>query len=276
MIAGGVFLIKAFTDTYTVIPNVTTSYPIFQAQSSPVVILLDKFASENYSSFIISSIINGPSTSDISSKIWVGQLMHLISNSYTTGNIIIPSTPYNIHFYALSGSTFNITFSSLSGPDGTYVLVELREFVETGLNGSVLQSQSVAPSTDSQSVIFTLEISGFVEIFIASAGVSGNFGYNITIMEITLDGAEYVCTVNSTTTCHGMGVYDNNYILAETTPESVSVYPIATLTLVGKEKSGPTEVNFSYIVPAAVMISVGIVLLVVCLFVFLHCQFGKC
>lgn len=72
MTAGGVFLIKTFT--YTVIPNVTTSHLIFQAQSSPVVILLDKFASENYSLFIISSVINGPSTSDISSKInWLHQ-----------------------------------------------------------------------------------------------------------------------------------------------------------------------------------------------------------
>lgn len=92
------------------------------------------------------------------------------------------------------------------------------------------------------------------------------------IFEITLDGAE----PNSTNTCHGMGVYDNNYILVETTLESASVYPIATLTLVGKEKLGPTEAKYSFIIPAAVFISVGIVLFVVDLFVFFHCLFGKC
>ena len=275
IIVGGLLFIPAFTDTYTVIPNVTTSHPIFrsQLQFTPFVILLDNFASENYSSFIIDSITIGPSTFNISSKIWVAQVMNFISNSYSIGNTILPSTPYYTHFYALSGSIFYVNFSSLSGPDGASVLVELREFVEPGFNGSVLQSQSVEPSTDNQSVMFTLEISGFVEIYIAScAGVSGNFEYNLTIFEITLDGAEHVCTVNSTTTCHGTGVYDNKYILAETTPESASVYPIVTLTLVGKEKSGPTEVNFSYIITAAVLISNGAVLCVVCLFVFLYCQ----
>ena len=269
IIVGGLLFIPAFTDTYTVIPNVTTSHPIFRAQNFPVVILLDNFASENYSSFIIDSITIGPSTSNISSKIWVAQVMNFISNSYSIGKTILPSTPYYTHFYALSGSIFYVNFSSLSGAS---VLVELREFVEPGFNGRVLQSQSVEPSTDNQSVTFTLEISGFVEIFIDSTRVSGNFEYNITIFEITLDGAEHVCTVNSTTTCHGTGVYDNNYILAETTPESASVYPIVTLTLVGKEKSGPTEVNFSYIITAAVLISNGAVLCVVCLFVFLYCQ----
>ena len=92
------------------------------------------------------------------------------------------------------------------------------------------------------------------------------------IFEITLDGAE----PNSTTTFHGTGVYDNNYILVETTLESASVYPIATLTLVGKEKLGLTEAKYSFIIPAAVFISVGIVLFVVDLFVFFHCLFGKC
>ena len=265
IIVGGLLFIPAFTDTYTVIPNVTTSHPIFRAQIFPVVILLDNFASENYSSFIIAS-----STSNISSKIWIAQVMNFTSNSHPIGNTILPSTPHAVHFYALSGSIFNVTFTSLSGPDNASVLVELREFVGSDLIGSILESRSVAPSTDSQSVIFTLEISGFVEIFImASAGVSGNFEYDMTTFEITLDGAEYVCTVNSTTTCHGMGVYDNNYILAETTPESASVYPNVTLTLVGKKK---LEANYSFILPAAVLISNGVVLCVVCLFVFLYCQ----
>ena len=280
IIVGGLLFIPAFTNTYTVIPNVTTSHPIFrsQLQFTPFVILLDNFANENYSSFIASTT-NAPSTSNISSKIWVARVMNVISKSYNIGSTILPSIPYDIHFYALSGSILNVTFSSLSGPDDASVLVELREFVGPGSNGSVLQHESVVPSTDSQSVIFTLEISGFVEIFITSAGVSGNFGYNMTIVEILLDGAEYVCTVNSTTTCHGMGVYDNNYIMAEITPESASIYPIATLTLVGKEKLNPTEANYSFILPAAVLISNGAVLCVVCLtlFVFLYCRlFKKC
>ena len=265
-LVGGPLFIQAFTHTYTVIPNVTTSHPIFQAQSSPVVILLDNFAGENYSSFIIASSINGPTSADVSSNIWIGQATHLISNSYSKDDIILPSTSYDIHFYAMPGSIFNVTFPSLSGLEGTYVLVELREFVESGLNGSVLQSQSVKPSTDSQSVIFTLEMSSFVEIYIANEGASGTFGYNITIKEITLDGARYICTVNSTTTCQDMSTYDNNYniILAETILESAPVYPIVTLILVGKEKTGPTSINISFMLPAAVMITIG----TGCLFIF--------
>ena len=192
---------------------------------------------------------------------------------YSNDDVILPITSYCIHFYALPDSIFNVTFPSLSGLEGTYVLVELREFVESGLNGSVLQSQSVKPSTDSQSLIFTLEISSFVEIVIANEGVSSTFGYNITIKELLLDGAEYVCAVNSTTTCQGTSSYKNNYILAETTPESASVYPIVTLTLFGKEKPGIRNVSLTVL--AAIMITIGTVLFVICLLVFVYVCYTK-
>ena len=253
-VVGGMLLTPAFiTHTSIMIPNVTSSRSIFQAQSTPLVVLLDEFNSENYSSFIIASTIYGSSTSDIPSKIWIAPEIYLTNSSYSKDDIILPSTSYDIHFYALPGSIFNVTFPSLSGLDGTYVLVELREFVESGLNGSVLQSQSVKPSTGTQSVIFTLEISGFVAIFLANEGASGTFGYNITIKGVACEGAEYICTVNSTTTCNSTSVYDNNYILAETTLESATVYPIITLTIVGKEKPTLTRVNVLFLILFAVI-----------------------
>ena len=233
-------------------------------------VLLDHFTSENYSSYIIASNISGSLTSDISSKIWVAQEIHLISNSYNSENILLPFEPYEIHFYALASSTFNVTFPLLYGSNDTYVLVELSEFVESGLNSSVLESQSLKPSTDTQSVIFTLELSSFVKIAIANEGASGTFSYSITIKKISLEGAKYVCTVNSTSTCQGMGMYDNNYILSQTTPESASVYPIISVTLVGKEKPGPMKVDVFLIIPAVVLIVVGAICLT-CSFILLYC-----
>ena len=249
----------ASTHDHITIPNMTSSHSIFQAQSNPLVVLLDEFTSENYSSYRIASNNNGPSTSNISSKIWVAQVMHLISNSYSSGNTILPDS-YDIHFYALPGSTFNVTFPSLSGSDGASVLVEFREFVESGLNGSVLESQFVKPSTDSQSVIYMLQVPGFVEVFIANVGASGTFEYNIMIKEILLEEAEYVCTINSYNTCQNASVYENNYLLAETTPESATVYPIITVTLVGKDKSGPTRVNLGFVIAGVIVALLGFVL----------------
>ena len=245
---------------HIITPNVTSNHPIFQAQSNPLVVLLNEFTSENYSSYRIASTINGPSTSNISSKIWVAQVMHLISNSYSSGNTILPDS-YDIHFYALPGSTFNVTFLSLSGSDGASVLVEFREFVGSGLNGSVLESQFVKPSTDSQSVIYMLQVPGFVEVFIANIGASGTFEYNIMIKEILLEEAEYVCTINSYGTCQNTSVYENNYLLAETTPKSATVYPIITVTLVGKEKSGPPRFSLPCVIAGVIAGALGIILI---------------
>lgn len=239
------------------IPNATVSHPIFQAQSGPLVVLLTDFTKENYSSYTIASNTNGSSTSDISSKIWVAQAINLINNSYSSGNIILPDS-YDIHFYALHGSTFNITFLSLSGSVDSYALVELREFLGSGLNGSVLESQSVKPSTDKQSVTLMLKVNGFVEIHIANKGVSGNFDYDIMINEISLEQSLYICTINSINTCQGTGVYEKNYILTQTTPESDSVYPVVTVTLYGrKDKPGPLNPHF--FIPAVVCIVIGFV-----------------
>lgn len=263
--------IPAFTSAHDqiIIPNVTSSHPIFQAQSNPVVVLLDEFTSENYSLYRIASNISGPFTSNISSKVWVAQVMHLISNSYSSGNTILQDF-YDIHFYALPGSTFNVTFPSLSGSDGASVLVEFREFVKLGLNGSVLESQFVKPSTDSQSVIYMLQIPGFVEVFIANEGASGTFEYNIMIKEILLEEAEYVCTINSYNTCQNTSVYVNNYLLAETTAESATVYPIITVTLVGKDKSGQTKVNLAYAIAGFLVAALGTAFLLSTL----SCYFG--
>ena len=175
-------------------------------------VLLDEFASENYSSFLVALNITEPGSPDVSSKIWIASMLNLTNTSYTNNDIILPDTTYSIRFHALAGSTFNVTFPSLSGSSGAYVVVELRKLVESGLNESVLLSQSVRPSTDSQSVIFTLQMPEFVELRIVNERVSGTFDYNITVKEISLEGAKCVCTVNSTSTCQSTGVYDNNYI----------------------------------------------------------------
>ena len=99
---------------------------------------------------------------------------------HIAAKITFYQTHYTTDFYALSGSTFSVSFPSLSGSDGTYALVELRE-----INGSVLESQSVTPSNDSQSVTFMLEISGLVELHIINTGLSGAFDYDIMIREIS-------------------------------------------------------------------------------------------
>ena len=207
-------------------------------------VLLDEFASENYmySSFIVALNITEPGSSDMSTKIWIAPMLNLTNSSYTNKDIILPDTTYSIRFHAPAGSTFNVTFPSLSGSSDAYVVIELRKLVKSGLNDSVLLSQSVKPSTDSQSVTFTLQMPEFVELRIVNERVSGTFDYNITVKEISLEGAKYVCTVNSTSTCQSIGVYDNNYILAQTASESVSVYPIIMVTLVGEEKPVPTEI----------------------------------
>ena len=251
--------------TYTTIPNVTSIHPIFQAQSNPLVILLDEFTNENYSSFLIALNITEPGSPDVSSKIWIAPMLNLTNTSYTNKDIILPDTTYSIRFHALTGSTFNVTFPSLSGSSDAYVAVELRKLVESGLNNSVLLSQSVRPSTDSQSVTFTLQMPEFVELRIVNERVSGTFDYNITVKEISLEGAKYVCTVNSTSTCQSTGVYDNNYILAQTASESASVYPIIVVTLVGEEKPVPTEIMTTDNMhePVAVIIGLSVVHLVV-------------
>lgn len=265
-VIGLAFFIPA-TSTSIVIPNTTSSHPIFQAQSSPLVVLLTDFTGENYSSYAIASNINGPSTSNISSRIWVAQAIHHISNSYTSGSIILPDS-YDIHFYALHGSTFNITFSSLFGSNGSYALVELREFLGSGLNGSVIESMSVQPSPDSQLVTLTLNKTGFVAIRITSKGVSGNFDYDIMINTISLEQSLYICTIDSINTCQGTSVYENNYILIQTTPESDSIYPIVMVTLFGKKKPGLLNLNlfipgvvlivFVFIICAATLLAVSV------------------
>lgn len=127
-------------------------------------VLLDEFTSKNYSSFIIASNIT---EFEVSSKIQISQMVNVVSDSYQSENINLPDS-YDIHFYALAGSTFNVTFPLLSGSDGTYILVEFRNYVGSGLNGSILYSQRVMPSTDSQSVMFTLKTTGFVELHIGN------------------------------------------------------------------------------------------------------------
>ena len=77
----------------------------------------------------------------------------------------------------------------------------------------------MTPSNDSQSVTFTLEISGLVELHIINKGLSGTFDYDIMIRENI-----------STTTCKGTSVYENN---AGMTMESDSIMHVHT-TLVGK------------------------------------------
>ena len=229
---------RTTTDNPIIIPNVTSTQIIAQAQSNPLVVLLAELTSENYSSFIVSMMVVEPRAliqSDVSSKIWITQALIIVSNTYSSKDIILPDTLYTTDFYALAGSTFNVSFPSLSGSNGTYALVQLRE-----TNGSVLESLSVKPSNDSQSVTFTLEISGLVELHIINKGLSGTFDYTIMIREILLGGAEYICTANSSTTCKGTSVYENNYVLAEMTMESDSIIHVHT-TLVGKEKLGPIE-----------------------------------
>ena len=264
LIAGGLLFLPKYAET--TIPNVTSSHSVFQDQLSianPPVVLLDEFTCENYSSFIVASNIT---ESEVSSKIQIAQMINVASKSYQSENNIDLPDSYDIHFYALAGSTFNVTFPLLSGSDGTYVLVEFRNYVRSGLNGSVLYSQRVMPSTDSQSVMFTLEMTGFVELHIGNSEVIGTFAYNFSIKEILPEEGEYVCTLNSiTTTCQGTGVYDNNYILAQTTQESASISSIVTVALVGKKKSFPTKINSNIIVLASVILAFSGIIVVISL-----------
>ena len=269
IIGGALFAPQTTTNEHITIPDVTSSQPIVQAQSNPLVVLLDELTSEKYSSFIVS--LNVAKTGDVSSKIWISQTLNIVSNTYSSKDIILPDTSYSTRFYALAGSTFNVNFPSLTGSDGTSAVVELRQ-----IDGTVLKSQSVNPSTDSKSVTFSLEIPGLVELHVVNEGVSGTLNYNIMIKEISLGGAEYVCTVNSVNTCKGTSVYENNYILAQTTPESDSTIYI---TLVGKEILGPAETIRPYETIAIVLVVVGVVglLLVISLFVLLlvcYCKYG--
>ena len=243
LIAGGVLFTPQQTTTGNpiIIPDVTSTQIIPETQSNTIVVLLGKFTSENYSSFTVSMMVaelRALIQSDVSSKIWITQALNIVSNTYSSKDIILTDT-YTTDFYALAGSTFNVSFPSLSGSNSMFALVQL---IET--NGSVLESQSVKPSNDSQSVTFTLEISGLVELRIINKfeGLNGTFDYTIMIREILLKGAEYMCTVNSRTTCKGMSVYENNYILAEMTlkRDFFTVIYVFT-TLVGKEKLGPIE-----------------------------------
>ena len=263
IIAGGLLFLPEYAEI--IIPNVTSSHSVFKDQLSianPPVVLLDEFTSENYSSFIVTSNIT---ESEVSSKIRIARMINVASKSHQSENYIDLSDSYDIHFYALAGSTFNVTFPLLSGSDGTYVLVEFRNYVR---NGSVLYSQRVMPSTDSQSVMFTLEMTGFVELLILGSNeVIGTFAYNYSIKEILPEEGEYVCTLNSiTTTCQGTGVYDNNYILAQTTQENASISSIiVTAALVGKKKSFPIQINSNIIVLASVILAFSGIIVVISL-----------
>lgn len=260
-IAGVLLFLPEYTET--TIPNVTSSHSVFQDQlqlSNPLVVLLDEFTSENYSSFIVASNIT---ESEVSSKIRIAQMINVTSNSYQREKIDLPANPYDIHFYALAGSTFNVTFPLLSGSDG-YVLVEFRNYVGSGFNSSVLHSQRIMQSSDSQSVMFTLEMTGFVELHIGNKDMIGTIDFNFSIKEILPDEGEYVCTLNSiTTTCQGMGNYDNNYILAETTPESSSISSIVTVSLIGKKKLFPTKINSNITVLASVIVAFSSIIVII-------------
>ena len=126
LIAGGVLFAPQQTTTDN--PNVTSTQIIAQAhgQSNPLVVLLEEFTSDNYSSFTVSMMVVEPRAliqSDISSKIWITQALTTISNTYSSKDIILSDTLYTTDFYALAGSTFNVSFLSLFGSDGMHMLL---------------------------------------------------------------------------------------------------------------------------------------------------------
>ena len=114
----------------------------------------------------------------------------------------------------------------------------------------------------------------FVElrIHVVNKRVSGEICLITTSqsMKYHLKEPNTLCTVNSTKA--QLGVYDNNYILAQTASESASVYPIIMVTLVGEEKPVPTEITSAYNmhVPVAVILVFSAVLILIVLRAFLY------
>lgn len=266
-VIGGLLFIPAHNLTYlTSVQNETSNVTVFHVQLNSLVVLLAEFNSENYSSFV-SSI---PNDTDFSCSIWVAKSLQL--NYYPDSNSDIPLSDgtYDLPFYALTGSIFNITlkFPSLTGSDSAYVQVNFSDYTGPGVNGRVFKSQTVKPTNNSP-VIFSVDQStaGFIELNIANYGLTGNFSYNITVTQPSLEQAWYICTLNSThNTCHGMSVNDTTYVLAET---NLKTNRIMAVTLVGRRKR---EKNSLYLAFCSVIIALGIalVLFVIVVSVYMH------
>ena len=255
-VIGGLLFIPAHNLAYiTSVQNETTNVTIFQAQPYQLVVLLAEFNGENYSSFV-SSI---PSGTDFSCSIWVAESLQQNYRPQSSNNIVLPEGTYNVKFYALTGSIFNITFPLLTGSDSAYVLVNFSEYTGPEVNGRVFKSQPVMLSTNIP-VIFTVDQStaGFIELNIANYGLSGRFSYNITFNQPSLEQARYICTLNSTSnTCQGTSVNDTNYVLAETNGR---IMADVTVTLVGRRKR---KINSAIAIGSVTIIVLGIVLILV-------------
>ena len=264
---GGILFIPAHGATYIIIQNKTSSVSVFHVQQpKPLVALLANFNRENYSAFVSNMSMD----TDASCSIWIAEILRLNSNQLGSNGIILPDNMYTIQFYALTGSTLNVTFSSLTGSDSAYIWVNLREYVGPGVNGSVFKSQLIN-STMNSPVVFTVDQStaGFIDLNIANYGLSGKFSYNIITNQPSLERSRYICTLNSTcNTCQGTSVYNTNYVLAETTLDSMVNI---TVTLVGREKQGPDKVNLSYTIASFFFIGSGgiIVVIIMCIIAFI-------
>ena len=264
---GGILFIPAHGATYIIIQNKTSSVSVFHVQQpKPLVALLANFNRENYSAFVSNMSMD----TDASCSIRIAEILRLNSNQLGSNGIILPDNMYTIQFYALTGSTLNVTFSSLTGSDSAYIWVNLREYVGPGVNGSVFKSQLIN-STMNSPVVFTVDQStaGFIDLNIANYGLSGKFSYNIITNQPSLERSRYICTLNSTrNTCQGTSVYNTNYVLAETTLDSMVDI---TVTLVGREKQGPDKVNLSYTIASFFFIGSGgiIVVIIMCIIAFI-------
>ena len=106
-----------------------------------------------------------------------------------------------------------------------------RRFIGSTSTGTCLASQSIGPSTKSQSIHYTTLEDGFIEFRVINEGLKGNFEYNFTVNELnssSLDHSSYQCALNLTNgICQHTTVYNSTYLLALVTldNENSQAYP---------------------------------------------------
>ena len=222
----------------TTIPSVSSSFTVFRAQSNPVIVLLASFSDVNYSAFTVTAKIVD---SAISAVIWVSQSIQLMSNNYHEIFTLKDGT-IKKHLYALQGSIFEIIFPSLTGLESGNVTVEYRRFIGSTSTGTCLASQSIGPSTKSQSTHYTTLEDGFIKFRVINGGLKGSFEYNFTVNELnssSLDHSSYQCALNLTNgICQHTTVYNSTYLLALITldNENSQAYPTFNVTREGESK----------------------------------------
>ena len=213
------------TDTTPSTSSLVTAY-----RAQPVPLVLGTYDSSQYFSFMVSS--NIPSGTLTSATIWILESIEPIKNIYN--DTVEFQNLRNLLFYALTGSTFNLTVLS-HGPAGANANFEFRNKDTNEL----LRNWTVYPSNISQKFGYTTVTPGFIEIRPTNNGLNGTLTQNFIINELnvsSLEQSHYQCTLNSTSrSCNHTTIYSTNNLIASVTLESDNNnYPTFNTTLLGE------------------------------------------